>query len=473
MTTARAIVSGDIWFPYPTPQVNDRVRKATSFGNPEYFKLNAAGFTGARYSDDIPEKLYFSVETPDGIRVPRGARDAVVAALAEVGIKPAWEDQRQLGEPIAVPHDVPLTLRGFQRNAVAGLVKKFQGLAVVGAGGGKTVLACAGIAAIKRKTLVLVHTGDLLEQWLEEVDEKLGIKAGYIANGKFKPGAEVTIAMIQTLVGRLGDLKIKAFLDSIGFVILDEAHHAPAATFTPVLAAIAAKYRLGLTATPQRGDGCGRVVDWCFGERLVEMPTKELLEQGYLMCPELEIVPTGFTFESKEEHPYKRAHILNSELELDEPRKHLIASVMAHHAKAGESCLILSNRKQYARDIGQLLWTHGVEAVVVTGDSAKGARKRAMKQFRTGQARVIVATSLANEGLNAPQLSRIAFAWPESSDGGTDQRTSRVMRIYDKKPKLIDFVDVKVPDLMKRYESRTRVYRRLGMKPPKGKDLVT
>lgn len=472
MNSARAIVSGDIFFPNPTPKVNERVRRATSIGNPEYFKLNNAGFTGARYSDDIPERLFFSTETPEGIRVPRGATKDVTAALAECGYKPEFEDRRNAGDVIHIPHDVPLTLRPFQDDVRRLLPKRTQGLAIVGAGGGKTILSMAAMFALKRKTLILVHTSDLLEQWVEELDEKLGLKAGTIAHGKFKPGAEVTVAMIQTLGARLDVLEVRAFLDSIGFVILDEAHHAPAATFTLVLSAIGAKYRLGLTATPQRGDGCGRVVDWCFGDRLVEMPTKALLAQGYLMCPQFEAVPTAFEFENPEDHPYKRNHILNGELEADEPRKHLIASVMAHHGKAGESCLILANRKQYARDIGRLLWTHGVEAIVVTGDTAKKSRKEMMRRFRMGTVRMLVATSLANEGLNAPQLSRIAFAWPESSDGGTDQKTSRVMRIYDKKPKLIDFVDVKCPDLMKRYESRARVYRRLGMNPPKRQDLV-
>ncbi len=473
MNTALAVISGEIFFPNPTPKVIDRVRKATSFANPEYFKLNAAGFTGARYSDDIPEKLYFSTETPEGIRVPRGSIRDVRDALAQIDVKPEFADRRNAGEAISIPHDVPLTLRPFQVEVRTQLVKRKQGLAIVGAGGGKTITTMACMYAIKRKTLILVHTGDLLEQWVEELDEKLGLKAGTIVSGKFKPGAEVTVAMIQTLAARANDLQLQAFFDSIGFVVLDEAHHAPAATFIAVLARMGAMYRLGLTATPQRADGCGRVVDWCFGDRLIEMPTKALLEQGYLMSPELEIVPTEFTFESKEEHPYKRAHLLNASLAGDEPRQHLIASVMAHHGKAGESCLILANRREYARELGRLLWTHGVEAVVVTGDTAKGQRREAMKRFRMGTVRVLVATSLANEGLNAPQLSRIAFAWPEKSDGGTDQKTSRVMRIYDKKPKLIDFVDVRVPDLMRRYEGRARVYRRLGMNPPKPKDLIT
>ena len=452
-----------------------RLLRAFTFGNPAYYRALACGRDVA--FSDIEDSICAARQTLiDGVTMPRGAVDRIREAFSKAKETPEWKDERATGEPIEIPHELrneegkPLRLRPFQKTALRLLRSKLQGLAIVGCGGGKTTIGIAAIASFARTAIVLVHTEDLLEQWSEELEEKIGIKAGRIAKGKIDP-SPVTIAMIQTLAARHDDLELGDLLASFGVCILDEAHHAPAETFMRVLERVPARVRLGLTATPKREDGLGRIVDWCFGERLIEVPTKELLAMGYLMKPELELVATGFAFESEETDKFKRAALVAKALERDEKRLHLVASVMAHHAKRGELCLVIANRKAYCRELGRLLWTHDVRALVVTGDTSKVSRKRIMREFRQGKIRMLVATSIANEGLDAPKLSRICFAWPDKPESWTDQRLGRLMRLYSKEPKLIDFVDVKVPELVRRYESRARVYKRLGLAPPQATEI--
>jgi len=470
-----AVIRGSVSVLLGSTKLEARLLRAFTFGNPAYYRALACG-RDLSFSD-IEETVCAARQTLiDGVVMPRGAVDRIREAFGKAGEAPDWKDERSQGEPIEIPHGLqdaegePIRLRPFQKTALRMIKAKLQGLVIVGCGGGKTTIGIAAIASFARTAIVLVHTEDLLEQWREELEEKIGITPGTIADGKINPGP-VTIAMIQTLAARLDDFELLDLLATFGVCILDEAHHAPAETFMRVLEKIPARVRLGLTATPKREDGLGRIVDWCFGERLIEVPTKELLAMGYLMKPRLEIVPTDFTFESEELDKFKRSALIAKALEADEPRLHLIASVMAFHAKQGELCLVIANRKAYCRELGRLLWTHDVRALVVTSDTTKVSRKRIMREFREGKIRMLVATSIANEGLNAPKLSRICFAWPDKAESLTDQRTGRLMRLYSKDPRLIDFVDVKVPELVRRYESRARVYKRIALSPPKPEEI--
>ncbi len=286
-----------------------------------------------------------------------------------------------------------------------------------------------------------------------------------------KPGGDGEFEKVCP-TGKVYDLEVeKTHTYIANGMVVHNCHHAPAMTFMRVLEHIPARVRLGLTATPKREDGLGRIVDWCFGERLIEVPTAELLALGYLMRPTLEVIATGFSFESDQKDKFRRAALIGKALERDKQRLHFIASVMAHHARGDQTCLVIANRKKYCRELGRLMWTHGVPALVVTSDTLKPSRKRIMHEFRQGKVKMLIATSLANEGLDAPHLSRVCFAWPDKAEGWTDQRVGRLMRLFPKDPRLIDFVDVRVPELVRRYRGRARVYKRFGLNPPKEEEI--
>lgn len=477
MVAVRATVDGAIRIEGDVePKFHARLVRSFSFGNPAFYRLQSMG-RAMSYSD-VPERIEAALEAPDGrLVIPRGGVALVKSVVEGKGGRVEFIDRRTRGRAIEIPKrhdegDEPIALRPYQRTALDEIKRRTQGLVVIGCGGGKTTIGIVAIEELARSAVVLVHTGDLLDQWVEGLRDKLGIEAGVIADGKVTPG-DVTVGMIQTVSKRLDDPLVSGVLEGAGVVVLDEAHHAPAAMFRRVLDRCPARWRLGLTATPKREDGMTRIVDWSFGERLIERPSKWLLRHGYLMQPTLEVIPTDFRFDSSTTDKFKRSTEIAQALEVYEPRLHLIASVAAAHVKGGERVLVLANRKGYARTLGRLIWEYGGEAFTVTGDTAKKARKDLIAKFRSGECPCLVATSLANEGLDAPKLSRIVFAWPEKAAGATDQKTGRLMRIAQKVPILIDFVDVHVDQLVRRYTERSKVYRALGMNPPKPTEIET
>ena len=458
MDRVRAVVSSEIILPNLPIRSIERLRFALSYPHPEYVKMRRLGKKG----EGVPTRYGCMIEAPDGtIRAPRGAVDVVRAMLAEDGLRPEFEDWRSRGDAIGPLPAVPS--RDYQRTGVVRLETKTQGVIVLPCGGGKTRLGVSAIARLGRTTIVLAHTGDLLDQWREEIRSAFGIEAGVVDDQHKEIDRPIVVASIFSLLPMLqADPAIGA---RFGFVLVDECHHAPAVTIQSILRLLPARYRLGLTATYDREDGHTQLVGWSFGPKLLVKMAQELIRDGFLMRPEIVEIPTDFEFEMPDVGDPRRLVKLDRALVSDAARNDLIVSIVAREVRAGESVLVLSNRKGHCRLLGKMLAHAGVPPQIVLGSTPKKKRKAAIEAMRTGEESLVIATSLADEGLNIQRLSRIVLAFPERARGRTTQRVGRLMRVWGKVPILYDVVDEKVDTLARRAGERRRAYRSLGLIP--------
>jgi superfamily II DNA or RNA helicase len=330
-----------------------------------------------------------------------------------------------------------------------------QGTAVIPCGGGKTRVGVGAIARLRVPALVLVHTLDLAEQWRAELRALLGVEPGLVGAGD-DARAGVTIGVIQTLA-RWDRARLDDLLGGFGLLVLDEAHHVAATTFREVVGRSPARYRLGLTATPEREDGLTPLLELYFGRPLAVVSHEELVAAGVLALPDIRVVETGFTF------PYLRADdyaAMMSALVADEARNDQVVRAVAADARAGHTCLVLSGRVDHCRALVVRLAAAGIEAAELTGRVSKEKRSALLDRARRGDLSVLVATSLADEGLDLPRLSRVFLAYPSRARGRTLQRLGRLMRPHADKgrPALVDFVDRKVPILRRQHIDRRRLY---------------
>jgi superfamily II DNA or RNA helicase len=174
-------------------------------------------------------------------------------------------------------------------------------------------------------------------------------------------------------------------------------------------------------------------------------------------------VPTGFEFEM-DPNDRRRLTKLHRAITRDADRNRIIAELAMWEVQAGETVLLLSNRKDHCRRLGKLLTAMGVDARVVVGTTKKSERSGALDDLRSGAAPLVIATSLADEGLNIERLSRIILAFPERAHGKTVQRVGRLTRKWGgKDPVLFDIVDRNVETLARRAAERRRAYRSIGM----------
>jgi superfamily II DNA or RNA helicase len=452
----RAVVAGTIAFLAADchPKALERLRRSLSFPNPEYISRRRMG----RQVAGVPERIECLVERRDGwVEIPRGAVGLLRMQLAEAGAAVDFQDQRVLHPAAGLKATVEL--RPYQAEAVERMLRGVQGVVVMPCGGGKTVAGTAAIGAIDQPTLVVVHTHDLLEQWRETIRRILGVEAGVVAEGACDPSA-VTVATVQTLV-RLPFDRLDALAARFGCVIVDEAHHAPASTFQAVLSRMPARYRYGLTATPQREDGLTSLLDLTLGERLFEVSYAELVAQGYLDSPEVRPVYSSFSFDyaGPDDHQACMSALVDNA-----ERNDLVADLAAREARDGHSVLVLSGRVEHCRCLARLIGEHGVRAEVLVGAVKKPERRRILDELRGGQLLVVVASTLADEGLDVPRLDRIVLAFPGRTKGRTAQRIGRLMRPHPDKQGavLFDIVDAAVPPLLRQYRERSRIYERLA-----------
>jgi superfamily II DNA or RNA helicase len=449
---ARARVAGTITLSGADilPRVLERLRRDLSFPNPEFVSRKRLG----RWLGATPERIECLVEKPDGtILLPRGAVQKLRERLADAGLAVRFEDNRVVGA--ALPKLPAIDLRPYQREAVAAIRRCTQGTVVMPCGGGKTMVGAAAIAEIGREALVIVHTRDLLEQWRSVLRERLGIDAGVVTEGVSHPGP-VTVATVQTLV-RLDQTDFEHLAERAGLVIVDEAHHAPAVTFQSVLSRLPGRWRVGLTATPVREDGLGPLLDLTLGYRIFEVGYAELVADGFLQAPAVQALFTGFTFDYR--GPEDHAACLAA-LVADEKRNAAVADLAAREAAQGRTVLVLSGRVDHCRALADLVRSRGTQAEVLVGATPKAERNDILERFRSGEVNVVVASTLADEGLDVPRLDRIVLAFPGRAAGRTTQRLGRLMRPHPGKaqPVLWDVVDCLVPPLRAQYAARRRLY---------------
>lgn len=432
-----------------------------SFDNPAFVKARAFG----RYTGNIPRKICMLQEHgkphPHAtIEIPRGAWGSLAAT---VGGPQAieWIDDRNEREPVDLVPSVEL--RDYQRTALDRMVTARQGHVVMPCGAGKTVTGLAAICAIGQPALVIVHTKDLLDQWCEQIRELVGIEPGVYGGGKKHLG-EITVATVQTLV-RMDAEALDELASYFGCVVVDEAHHTPASTFQQVLNEIPARYRFGLTATPTREDGLTPLLRMTLGAELFAIDYTELVERGHLEQPAIKIIETGFQYDYFSQEDYQGCMAALCE---DPDRNELIADIAAGDALNGHSVLVLSDRVEHCHAIAKSIaagFLTDLEAppVVLTGDVQSKDRAIILEAFKSGQIKILIATTLADEGLDVPRLSRVILAYPGKSVARTTQRLGRLMRLFPGKsaPVLYDLVDKNVIPLWRQARKRINTYQKL------------
>jgi superfamily II DNA or RNA helicase len=302
------------------------------------------------------------------------------------------------------------------------------------------------IACHRQPSLILVHTPDLLKQTREAACRWLGIEAGTVGDGKLdvKP---LTVGTVQS-VRKYPDLS-----RMFGLVLLDEAHHSPASTFMETLQTFPAAYRYGLTATPKRDDGLERFMTAVIGPVLHTITQDELRAANVLTIPRIEFVRTAFRY------PYDDDWTdMIDDLIHDSDRNELIYRIICQLLDDGRRILALSQRIEHCEALYRVVNRSRPGAAAIAVGTRKKERIEGMRRIASGDAQILFATQLADEGLDVPALDAVIIMTPQRSAGRTIQRAGRVLRALDGKrqPLVIDIVDCDVGVLA--YQAHSRFF---------------
>jgi superfamily II DNA or RNA helicase/intein/homing endonuclease len=204
----RLFISNGIWIPRDFPAIGEVMREL-SFVNPQYEKVQKMGY----WAGNVPTEYCCWRAEGDYIVVPLGYKKQIHIKCQKLGIPLEFEDHRCSKEGVSLEFNG--TLRDYQEEAVERMKIFSNGVLVAPAGSGKTVVALRLIADLKLRTLVLVHTKDIMIQWRDRINEFLDYEPGFIGAGSQDYNEGITIATFQTLNKRINDF-------DYGLVIADE-----------------------------------------------------------------------------------------------------------------------------------------------------------------------------------------------------------------------------------------------------------
>lgn len=434
-------------------QVKSRVMAELTLENPKWLENLKMGRRNYRVSRHLK---MFSTRTCGGLILPRGYGGRLARICAECGEEVEYRDERRtLPE---VDFHFHGELRSYQSEACAVMLRRRFGTLCAPTGAGKTVCGLYLIARRRQPALVVVHTRDLAMQWVERVEEFLGIpgrEVGMIGGGRDKVGQAVTVATVQSVYSRARELKKR-----IGHLVVDECHRAPSRTFTAAVTAFDCAYSLGLSATPYRRDGLTPLIFWHLGEMHARIDSAALMDSGAILRPEIRIHQTMF---HSERDPVEEYAGIIADLTLDADRNALIVDELAGEIRSGRGVsLVLSDRKGHCHALRELLLArHGLDGMVLTGDTPLPERRKMAACIQAGSVRVVFATGqLIGEGFDASNLGSLFLATPVKFSGRLIQYLGRILRPSSGKTRATvhDFVDGRVGVLEAAARARAEVY---------------
>jgi superfamily II DNA or RNA helicase len=437
-------------------ELQDLIEEALTIPNIERQKQMEQGIPGWQRLPEGIELFRWDMLTKHLI-LPRGFQETLIEGLSTMGINYEIEDNTVFDQNPHWAFTDEIELRPWQSKAVLDIFLSRQGIWKAPAGAGKTVGILEAIRRIQCPSIVIVNTLDILNQWRERAHQFLGedFPVELIGGGKFGISDYLTIATAHTLHSRYDDLEKTGFFDEFSFLCLDECHHATAETYNKLVGRFSARYRVGVSATPDK-TGDFALATNVLGPIIIETSREEV---DTLIKPKVFRIPTGFNFKYRGRIgrvPSNYPQLLESLIK-DEPRNALIVATLFLNSDGHN--LVCSGRLEQLNTLGVLLrkydYPHRVD--LLTGRESAEERK-AIIDYASIRPCVVLST-LANEALDIPRLDGIWLVFPQRNPGLIEQQVGRIARQHHDKQyaSVFDFCDEAGP-LKSQWLTRRAVY---------------
>lgn len=282
-----------------------------------------------------------------------------------------------------------------------------------------------------------------------------------ILQGAYNP-VQVTSVEYHDEEQDLYDIETETHVFVANGVVSHNCHHSKADTwYTTLLACHNAIYKVGLTGSIDKSDPVTVTrLKGVFGSIVKKVSSKELIDRGLLAKPQILMVPItepkSVAGEKKWFDVYKKGIVEN------DYRNKIIASLARKWYSAGKTTLIIISQIDHSDRLSQFLDELEVPHEVINGTQDDEARKQELDNVKEGQNRVLIATSVLDEGVDISNIDTLILAAGGKSIRQVIQRVGRVLRKkYNKENKalIVDFMDKQNRYLLKHSQAREKIYR--------------
>ena len=328
-------------------------------------------------------------------------------------------------------------LRPYQQDIKQKIFKKWNNcynvMLQLPTGTGKTVLFTSIINDLNKvantKILILAHRKELIDQISEHLSY-YNIRHGIITSGRVrKKEMNVQVASVQTLthdnnINLLNEL-------NPDFIIIDEAHHSLADSYTKFWKLCGDCWKLGVTATPYRLNN--RSFKSHFDHLIVSERIENFIKEGFLADytfltdnPQSSLSLTIKSIKEKSSTGDYKTATLMKELNIAEHIQRLI--VCYEQYVKGKKGIVYAINKEHARNICEAYNVIGVNAVYIDSDTPKGERQKIVEQFKNNVIQVMVNVDMFSEAFDCPDVEFIQLARPTWSLSKYLQQVGRGLR---------------------------------------------
>jgi len=339
-------------------------------------------------------------------------------------------------------------LEDIQAERLAG---KNKHLIIAATGTGKTMIAafayknyCKQVGSYPR-LLFIAHRKEILEQSMNSFRQVLkeGSFGDLVTGSDSSSQSNYLFCTVQSWNSKKFDQYPSEHFE---FIVLDEAHHAKAASYQRLIQHIKPKSLIGLTATPERTD-FKDIRDDFDGAFTHEIRLAEAIDRS-LLCPfHYYGIPdlTSVDFSNLE---WKRGGYdkkqLNDMIEHNKERAEWVMAQLDKYTanicniKALGFCVSVDHAEFMANYCNE----KGISAIALTGKSTDEERSTAQTRLKKGQICVIFVIDLYNEGVDITFIDTVLFLRPTESLTLYLQQLGRGLRLNEEKSHLtvLDFI---------------------------------
>jgi superfamily II DNA or RNA helicase len=328
-----------------------------------------------------------------------------------------------------------------------------RGVVVLPTGVGKSHLGVMAIDALRRSTLVVAPTLDLVRQWYDLLRTSFAVDVGVIGGGDYdiQPLTVATYDSAYLHMERVGH--------RFGLVVFDECHHLPSSSYALAARGCLAPFRLGLSATPERADGREELLDELIGPVVYRKDIVELSGQ-YLADYETVRVHVELGAEQQQEYRSERglylAFLRKHGIRMGSPRgfgEFIMRSARSNEGRRAMQAYRRQRELAFSAP-AKLDWFEGLltlhrddRTLVFTQDNATAylvsrrflvpaithqtkvrERSRILEGFSRGDYRVVATSRVLNEGVDVPEANVAVVLSGSGSVREHVQRLGRILR---------------------------------------------
>lgn len=331
----------------------------------------------------------------------------------------------------------------------------WRNLIVAATGTGKTVIAAfdyqrqpkiplANTAQRLPRLLFIAHREEILAQSLACFRAVLRDQNfGDLFVGNYRP-SQLDYLFVSIQTWNSNRLHNTFTPDHFDYVVIDEFHHAEAPSYDRLLKHIQPRILLGLTATPERGDG--QDIRHHFGGRTsADIRLPDAINRK-LLCPFQYFGITDSVDLSTVR--WQRGGYVPADLEEryteNDARADLVLRSLKDKLTDYRTCrgLGFCVSIRHAEYMAQFFRKCGIPAEALTGDSPREHRRRIQRQLIDREINIIFTVDLYNEGVDIPEIDTVLFLRPTASLTVFLQQLGRGLRLHSEKECLtvLDFI---------------------------------